>query len=266
MNKKKQLFTKRFFPAGTYIWTVPPGCVRVDVFLVGGGAGGNYHTGGAGGFTKTYKGQGYVKPQNGTWDGGRDGNSIAVVPGQTISVVVGAGGIGYKGYPYRADATDGGKSSFGEYECLGGYTTYSVEDHTPNPTGGSAGSCYGARGVSNQSPGGTDGGDSLNGAYLKQWGQGHTTRDWGEPSGKRNAAGGGNSVADNDIGYNSPGVSDYSEGSGYGGRHNMGSSAGGGGYGGGGGASFRSDSEYERTYTGNGGDGTVLIRYWAYEE
>lgn len=47
-NKEKQLFIKRFYPAGNYTWTVPDGCEEVDVFLVGGG-GGSYNTRGGGG-------------------------------------------------------------------------------------------------------------------------------------------------------------------------------------------------------------------------
>lgn len=33
-KREKQLFIKRFYPAGTYTWTVPAGCEEVDVFLV----------------------------------------------------------------------------------------------------------------------------------------------------------------------------------------------------------------------------------------
>lgn len=53
-NKKLQLFTKRFYPAGNYTWTVPPGCTEVDVFLVGGGASGG-NDGGGGGTLKHLK-------------------------------------------------------------------------------------------------------------------------------------------------------------------------------------------------------------------
>lgn len=46
-KREEQLFIKRFYPAGTYTWTVPAGCEEVDVFLVGGGCG-SYGTGGDG--------------------------------------------------------------------------------------------------------------------------------------------------------------------------------------------------------------------------
>ena len=80
-NRKLQLFTKRFFPAGNYTWTVPPGCTEVDVFLVGAGAGGKYAGGGAG-YTKTLK-------KNAT--GWRDGGAISVNPGELINITVGKG-------------------------------------------------------------------------------------------------------------------------------------------------------------------------------
>lgn len=51
-RKKLQLFTKRFYPAGNYIWIVPKGCREVDVFLVGGGGAGHNGSGGGGGYTK----------------------------------------------------------------------------------------------------------------------------------------------------------------------------------------------------------------------
>ena len=78
-------------------------------------------------------------------------------------------------------------------------------------------------------------------------GQRHTTRDFGEPTGKRNAGGGG---SDRNINGGMGGESDYDKGCGTGNGNRKS-----GGYGGGGCGTY-----------GNGGDGTVLIRYWAYEE
>jgi hypothetical protein len=46
---EKQLFIKRFYPAGNYTWTVPDGCEEVDVFLVGGGGGSGLGGGSNGG-------------------------------------------------------------------------------------------------------------------------------------------------------------------------------------------------------------------------
>lgn len=83
-------------------------------------------------------------------------------------------------------------------------------------------------------------------------GQGHTTRDFGESGGKRNA-GGGSGETNTGVVFQG-GISDYSEGSGTGGS-TKGSGKGGGGYGGGGGG-----VRYSMVYAGAGGDGTVLIR------
>ena len=101
---------------------------------------------------------------------------------------------------------------------------------------------------------GNGGSDGLNGEGPRcGTGQGYTTRDFGDPNGKRNA-GGGAGEYDRIIGIG--GESDYTEGSGTAYLGN----AGGGGYGGGAGAAG--------SYSGQdtqGGDGTVLIRYYAYE-
>ena len=221
MGKKKlQLFTKRFFPAGNYTWVVPRGCKEVDVFLVGGVGGGSGDAGG-GGYTKTFK------SNNIGW---KDGNSIPVVSGQTIPITVGRGGNGVvSGFAY-----DGGFSQFmsSSYRANGG-------------KGGSGG------GPGN---GGSDGGDGDLGEWTGDTagkGQGHTTRDFGESFGKRNAGGGSGQG-----GKYLPGISDYNEGKGMDGEG--GSNAGKGG----GGGAYRGPS----SIGGDGGDGTVLIRYWAYEE
>lgn len=112
--------------------------------------------------------------------------------------------------------------------------------------GGSAGSS------SYTQDGASDGGDTNGKEYGVIKGQGHTTRDFGESGGKRNA-GGGSGETNTGVVFQG-GISDYSEGSGTGGSTN-GSGKGGGGYGGGGGG-----VRYSMVYAGAGGDGTVLIR------
>lgn len=92
--------------------------------------------------------------------------------------------------------------------------------------GGSAGSS------SYTQDGASDGGDTNGEEYGVIKGQGHTTRDFGESGGKRNA-GGGSGETNTGVVFQG-GISDYSEGSGTGGSTN-GSGKGGGGYGGGGG-------------------------------
>ena len=68
----------------------------MDVFLVGGGAGGGngYATpaGGGSGYTKTYK---KSNESSGSWnDWVKDGDAIKVKPGQEIVIYVGKGGAG----------------------------------------------------------------------------------------------------------------------------------------------------------------------------
>ena len=226
-NRELEDFIIRFYPAGNYTWTVPSGCREVDVFLVGGGCGGNRgysDTGGAGGYTKTFK-----KDTSG-W---RDGDAIPVIPGQSISIRVG------KGSSRSSNSTppnDGGYSQFlnSNYRAYGG----SMDGYENGPWRSDGGSGSGGGG-SIGGEGGSDGGNGSNGsAHEGGIGQGHTTRDFGESSGKRNAAGGGGGGGEI---YGKAGVSDYEEGKGRGVN-------GGGGYGGGGGSE------------GDGGDGTVLIR------
>lgn len=105
--------------------------------------------------------------------------------------------------------------------------------------GGSAGSS------SYTQDGASDGGDTNGEEYGVIKGQGHTTRDFGESGGKRNA-GGGSGETNTGVVFQG-GISDYSEGSGTGGSTN-GSGKGGGGV------------RYSMVYAGAGGDGTVLIR------
>lgn len=269
-KKEKKLFIKRFFPAGTYTWVVPNGCTEVDVFLVGAGGGAGSYTpnwgldgGGGGGYTKTFRGKGYVKPSSGTWIGseteGRDGDAIAVTSGQQIEIIVGAGIAG----------KDGGFSQFmnSKYRADGGKCS---NTYRYGGDGGSPGGSWDFGNGYKQINGGSDG---KGGANV---GQGHTTRDFGEPAGKRNAAGGAVSYIPSH--YNSllknpsyAGESDYNEGlpdkpniSEF--RINEGDEfvwvipkTIAGGYGGG-------ANSANPNYKLKGGDGTVLIRYYAYEE
>lgn len=245
-QKKKQLFTKRFFPAGNYTWVVPPGCTEVDVFIVGGGGGSNDAMPGGGGYTKTFK-----KDTTG-W---RDGDAIKVTPGESIPIIVGKGGApGSYNNGYIA-GDNGGSSQFknASYRVNGGFggngSTLKCGD------GGSG--AAGRGGIA-----GSDGGSGGNNATSGGTGQGHTTRDFGEPTGKRNAGGG--KSGDAGINSNKGGESDYIAGGGGTSYSSSGAGLGGGGYGGGGGG-----IEYTWKpggYDSKGGDGTVLIRFWAYTE
>lgn len=150
--------------------------IKLDLFLVGGGAGGtagsdryssgaNSGAGGGGGYTKTI--MEYEPPV-----------------GEDITVTIGNGGdVG----------NDGGATSFGTYSANGG-------SHG-KPNGGNGGS--GGAGAGNQnsnSSGGRGGSDGGNGAtrisnYPGGSGQGTTTREFGEATGKLYAGGGGSGGA-----------------------------------------------------------------------
>ena len=221
--------------------------VEVDVFLVGGGGGSGNGSGAGSGYTKTYK-------RNNT--GIKQGSQISVTPGQEINIIVGKGGAGlYYGYPEK-----GGFSQFmnSSYRAEGGNPSgnglLNGENSTGGPyTGGNGGSGGSVDQSGDEFYAGSDGSDAPgitdgNGIYHPPGtkygggkGQGYTTRDFGEPTGKRNAGGGG---ADRNRDGGMGGESDYDEGCGIG-RGNRKS----GGYGGGGCGS-----------EGTGGDGTVLIR------
>ena len=252
-SKKQLIFhQQRFYPSGIYYWTVPEGCTQVDVFLVGGG-GGAENGGAGGGYTKTYKSSS---------DGYKDGNAIPVTPGETIEIIVGKGGEGIynedTNYGPALTGNPGGYSQFKNslYRAEGGKTGsggYLTGNYGGD--GGSGGGSYYYGGSD-----GEDGGTTpiTDGIYQGGTGQHHTTRDFGESSGKRNSGGGSGGSS---VGQRPAGESDYIEGSGQDGTL-IGSGypgLGGGGYGGGGGSGRGSGS-----IGGSGGDGTVLIRYYSY--
>lgn len=244
LNKKiaTVFHQERFFPSGNYTWEVPAGCTSVDVFLVGGGGGAKDTMPGGGGYTKTFKSSN---------SGYKDGNAISVTPGVLVEVIVGAGGKGSN----TSTAYSGGYSQFfdSSHRANGGGAGSGIQSTSKGGDGGSgAGAWFGYPG--------TDGSDGTGTGFDPGTGQGHTTRDFGESSGKRNAGAGSCNRAEQLSG----GASDYTEGSGGASlnedeNHNPYTVvSGGGGYGGGGSA-----ASYP-SYVGDGGDGTVLIRYYAY--
>lgn len=269
MIRKRTFYTRkvadvfhqqRFFPAGTYSWAVPEGCVSVDVFLVGGGGGSGNTNPGGGGYTKTFK------ESSSGW---KDGNNIRVIPGQSISIQVGNGGQSKDGEEIQGESGTYSQFMNSSYRAnggVGGYYTFNGNSQTYRGEagdGGSGGAGWG--GVTNPHAG-SDGSDGAMGNTVSGGnGQGHTTRDFGESSGKRNAGGGGND-RDSRYALAQGGASDYTEGKGGDADGLYGYIYGGGGYGGGGsGATGSSSSDEESDTVGDGGDGTVLIRYYAYK-
>lgn len=224
---------KAFTSSGTF--TVPAGIRSINIFVVGGGAAGNFcngtrtpGSGGAGGYT-AYK------------------NNIGVSPGTSIAVVVGAGGNGAKG-----GNRNGGASS----ASLNGTILVSVTSNNGRKGGSGGGeSGYGDNNGDNDSPpgnGGSNGSDGyssygkLDSTYAK--GQGTTTREFGLSSGTLYAGGGGGGAAQ---------TTNYANGTGgAGGGGAGGSAAGTTGTGGGGGG-----AHYSGAAGGAGGSGAVVITW-----
>lgn len=162
-QKKATVYFKLSF---TYSqnWTVPAGCRKVDVFLVGGGGSGSY-SGGGGGYTVTLR-------------------DIPVTPGEVIPIVVGEGG---RGGEMQNAREDGKPSKFREYQVEGGKCPPFYSGIGQN--GGRGGSGGGSYSEFLAAHGGSNGG---NGAGTTPGiGQGSTTREFGEPYGKLYSGGGG---------------------------------------------------------------------------
>jgi hypothetical protein len=139
---------------GTYTWTAPGGVSSVCVVCVGGGGGANVSV--------------VVKPGDDDeyyWSGGGGAlawkNNIAVVPGQTYQVVVGAGG-NFSPYLQYNTATAGGFSSFNgtTVKAGGGGISTNTGSYSQGATGGTviAGDGGGAGGRGGNYGGGYAGG------------------------------------------------------------------------------------------------------------
>ena len=233
----QQIFTS----SGTFI--IPAGVTVIDVFLVGGGAGSGieYDTGygGAGG--------GYVRTER-----------LAVTPGVSASVLVGAGGVG---------SADGSPSTF----TIGSKTSTANGGKVSNRGVGGAGGSGGGGGGQYQVVAGNGGSDGSNGFASTPYnngtqaftfeggvGQGSTTRAFAESGGTLYAGGGGGCWAP--TGYQGSrglgGAGGGGNGNEYrgeikfatGGSPNTGGGAGG---------------SYGMDYGNNGGSGIVIVR-WGY--
>lgn len=216
----------------------------VDIFLVGGGAGGNTevypYRGGGGGYTKTIK-------------------KYTIKKGQRIQVIIGAGGPGF------LETSDGGVTSFASLSVNGGH----------NADGGSGGGggadCSTSPpedfvNVSQGGKGGSDGGNGADGVATGSYesnevtkggkGQGTTTREFGEAGAELYSGGGGGEGRSSGVRVNGvPGLGGdgtpilAKPGPNSGGFNTSNNGRAGGGYGGGGGA-----------VSGTGAQGIVIIR------
>lgn len=148
----------------------------IDVFMVGGGGGGasfksgesasHGYGGGGGGYTRTVR-------------------NVSITAGASLTVTVGAGG---------ATQVNGNSSAMGNFTVSGGYGAAGGSIARKN--GGTGGS-GGGGGVESNSDYGTGGSDGANGEHGFPTtipggsGQGFTTREFGEATGKLYAGGGG---------------------------------------------------------------------------
>lgn len=257
---------------GTYSWTCPAGVFSVCVVCVG--AGGSHRSGPGGG------GLGWK-------------NNIPVVPGQSYTVVVGAGGIsGLPAQNYYAQSgghsyfintstvagfggSAGSVEPYGDAEVSGAGGGY-VGDGGGNGGNGSSGGAGGAGGYSGNggnggqqfipdnntagSGGGGGGGRGPGSTYPYYGGAGGGVGIWGE--GTSGARGTGYTTIGQDSGYNNPGLGGSGGGSGtfaYAGTNSDGLAfqnrltRGGGNWGGGGGNGAT-----------RGGEGAVRI-VWGYD-
>lgn len=160
--------------SGTIVFLEPK---VIDVFMVGGGGSGwtqnandfNGYGGGGGGYTRTVK-------------------RLNVQANAQIPVTIGAGGI-YSAASGSGKGSDGGSSGFNTLTVNGG--------GRGNGYNGGAGGSGGGAGVGSNSDFGSGGSDGSNGeagdTSTKHGGagQGFTTREFGEATGKLYAGGGG---------------------------------------------------------------------------
>jgi hypothetical protein len=138
---------------GTYSWVAPAGVTSVSVVAVGSGGGGDTGNGiGAVGLL-------YGTSRSGAGGGLAYANNVSVTPGETLTVVVGAGGLGGSSYSYNRTtnsyntiptaSTSGAESSFKRsstnlVRATGGANLNGAPGSAATGTGGSGGSGNGS--------------------------------------------------------------------------------------------------------------------------
>lgn len=262
---------------GTYSWTAPAGVTSVCVVCVGGGGGGMYYS---------YSSSSYTYAMNGGSGGGLAWvNDITVTPGNSYTVVVGAGG---DDGAYSSGSTAGGDSYFiGTSVCKGGggnpgrYNqditggTYTATSHYGTSGGGNGGSVdsrsyysYGPAGGGGAGGYSGDGGDGRDDYFSSgEDGSGGGGAGGGAATGTfgDHISGGGGGVGILGEGTSGSGQSDGSGQGGSGGAStvaptNVAGVLDGGLYGGGGGGK---SSSYYGSHAGEGGGGAVRIIWGA---
>ena len=217
----------------------------IDVFMVGGGSSGAYqisnsanaYTGGSGGYTRTIK-------------------RVAVNKNTPIPANIGTGGL---------NGANGGDTSFNSIVVKGGV----APTEKSSGTGGSGGGAGGWLSRGGGGAGGTDGSGGLkgdtSGGHEAGTGQGFTTREFGEATGKLYSGGGGGatyiaSASPKRGGAGGDGGGGRGAGCGERGDYSIAGTAGVANTGGGGGAGGRSTNQISWVSAGAGGSGIVCFR------
>lgn len=165
--------------SGTIVFLEPK---VIDLFMVGGGGAGGSDArnsvvgcgGGGGGYTRTVR-------------------KVNVTPNENYTVAIGAGAEASK----TVDNPVSGSTSFGEFSVAGGVSVQLNRSSSADYTVGARGGSGGGNGLYSKSTGGEGGSDGGNGGMgsatsgIPSTGQGFTTREFGEPTGKLYAGGGG---------------------------------------------------------------------------
>lgn len=200
----------RFLTSGTLTFSALNGADKgIDVFCVGGGAGGQINEGSGYGTMRPGGGGGYTTTTK----------KVAIKENTSYPVVIGAGSA-YVGYVKLGSyGNNGGNTSAFGCTANGGKAALSAAGGSPGGNGGSGG---GSAGGGN---GGSNGGNGGGASSSQGRGQGTTTRAFGESSGELFAGGGAGGTASGGSGGGGSGSSSGTANTGGGG-------AGGGGAGG----------------------------------
>lgn len=164
--------------SGTLVFLEPK---VIDLFMVGGGGAGGSDArqtvvgcgGGGGGYTRTVR-------------------SFAVTVNKAYTVTIGAGAEASR----TVDKPTSGSTSFGDFSVEGGGSVQLNRSSSADYTVGANGGSGGGDGLYSKSTGGEGGSDGGSGGLgsssgLPASGQGFTTKEFGEPTGKLYAGGGG---------------------------------------------------------------------------
>lgn len=236
--------------SGTLVFLNP---VVIDRFMVGGGGSGGWSVSGSLPYLGGGGGGGYTRTDLG----------VEIASNSPINVIIGDGG---EIKATSSTKANGKPTSWGDITANGGIgglyqsTATAQRDGRPGGSGG-GGSCIN---FSAGGQGGSDGSDGLEGSSARYGGrgQGTTTREFGEPTGKLYAGGGGGASY-----INSPTPQQAAGGAGGGGdgawvygTNGVAAGSGVANTGGGGGGGGKAQNSSGTFISGGGGSGIVCFR------